>query len=246
MAELTPTDTSITTKVSADLAWARHHLFLLAVVLVLAFAGIYGIESLIAKHDQTADAKWQQILALQNAQTQELKQEIAANELKHAQEETQNLALIGQLATAMEKRDAATVKQTKIDATLSAADAAQRLSQQTGAKPGEVTAQGDNLLVDLPISRGIVTSLDLLPTVQADLADTKNQLKAEISIAANAQSDTADQKKLAGKLQTTIDEDGKACDARVADVKSDARKSKTKIAAIFTVVGVIAARLLGI
>lgn len=228
---MTP-DTSITSKVTADIAWARHHLFLLLAVVVLVFAGVYGVESLLANARAEKDAQWKSVVAADQAR-------LATDEANWQQQFQVLSAQNTHLLTAIQARDSALAVQQKKDATLSANDAAQRLAQQTKAAPGEVTAQGNNLLVDLPISRGIVTSLDELFTIRTDLADTKMQLANETTIAGNTQKDLSEQK-------TANSDQVKACAAQVADVKAQARKSKTKIAAIFTIVGIVAARLLGI
>jgi hypothetical protein len=226
----TPED--ITSKVATDLAWARHHLFLLAAVSILVFAGVFGVESLLAKHDAQKDAQWKAVVAADQ-------QRLATDEANWAQQFQALTAQNTQLLSAIQTRDAALVVQQKKDATLSANEAAQRLSEQTKAAPGEVTAQGNNLLVDLPISRQIVTSLDQLPVLVANLADMKTQLANETTIANNAQADATAQK----KINTDQVE---ACKAQVADVKAQARKSKTKIGGIMFTLGIIAARLLGI
>lgn len=242
---MTP-DVSITSKVTADIAWARHHLFLLLAVVVLVFAGVFGVESLVAKHD---DSKWEQtkqLLAAQQAQTKQLSDQYAADKKQRDAENAAKDAEILQLVQTIQKRDAATQKQVQIDSSLSAQEAAQRLSQQTKASPGEITAQGNNLLVDLPISRGIVTSLDRYFAAQVDLLDTQKQLADETVKFNNAQSDVKEQKGIVGALQTTLGTQQQACQQHIDQINSDARKSKTKIAGIFTVVGIIAAKFLGI
>ena len=232
MAELTPTDTSITTKLSADLAWARHHLFLMAVVLVLTFAGIYGVLNLVARDRAANDSKWQAILAAQTAQfTEENKKRDAENAASKQE--------ILQIAQSIANRNTQVAQQVKTDATLSAQEAAQRLTQQTKAQPGEVTAQGSNLLVDLPISRGIVTALDLLPAAQADLTDTQKQLAAQTQISTNLQADVSG-------LRTLNQDQQKACQAQVAAVKAQARKSKLKWFLAGLVTGFVGARAAGI
>ena len=232
MAELTPTDTSVTTKVSTDLAWARHHLFLTGVVLVLTFAGIYGVLNLVARDRAANDSKWQAILAAQTAQfTEENKKRDAENAASKQE--------ILQIAQSMAARNTQVAQQVKTDATLSAQEAAQRLTQQTKAQPGEVTAQGNNLLVDLPISRGIVTSLDLLPAAQENLTDTQKQLAAQAQISTNLQADVSG-------LRTLNTDQQKACQAQIAAVKAQARKEKLKAFVIGFFSGVIGARVLGI
>lgn len=246
MAELAPTDTSITTKISADLAWARHHLFLLAVVLVLAFAGIYGVESLISSRAAQNDAKWQGILAAQTAQTQMISNQLNQDEKNWQAQNAQQQQIIGQLAQTIAKRNEAAANQQKTDASLSAVEAAQRLSQQTHAKPGEVTAQGDTVIATLPVARTVVGAFDLLDTVQANLTDTQKQLSSESVINTNLQANVAAQKNLVSALRTENTDQQKACVAQVSAVKAQARKSKLKWFGIGYIAGFVSARLLGI
>jgi hypothetical protein len=224
--------TDVVSTIKNDYSWLTHHLLMLALVGVLVIGSVYGIESLIAKHDAAKDAQWKSVVAADQ-------QRLATDEANWQQQfqvlSAQNTQLLG----AISQRGAALAVQQKKDATLSANEAAQRLSEQTKAAPGEVTAQGNNLLVDLPISRQIVIGLDQLPVLQANLTDTKTQLTNETTIAQNAQSDVVAQKKVnADQVE--------ACKAQVADVKAQARKSKLKWFGIGYVAGVISARLLGI
>jgi hypothetical protein len=232
--------------VKADFTWLKQHLILVAFAALLVFGGVYFVDGLLSKHAAENDAKWQSILKTQQAQTQAISNQLNQDEANWAQVQAKLLAANQQLASAIATRDSAAQKQTQTDATLSASEAAQRLAQQTGAKPGEIAAQGDNISVDLNISRGIVTSLDLLPAAQADLVDTKKQLANETDIATNSQADVAAQKNLVSALRTENTDQQKACVAQVSAVKAAARKSKLKWFGIGYVAGFVSARILGI
>src|SRR4029077_15528750 len=123
------------------------------------------------KHDIQNSAKYEAIFAAQTQQTQILQKQLQADEEQSAQIEARLLAQNSQLAQQISARNQAVVAQVKSDATLSTQDAAARLSQQTNATAGEVTAQGNNVTIDLPITRAVVSALDELPVVQANLAD---------------------------------------------------------------------------
>lgn len=218
----------ITTTITKDLTWIKGHIFLLLAVVFLIFIGIYGIEDVLAKHDKEKDAAAQQALAIQAAQTQALITKLGQDEQTWSQQNAQNQQIIAQLATAITTRDAATRKQQQVDATLSASAAAERISQQTGAKAGEVVANGDMIQLDLPITRQVVQQLDTIPALQGDLKDTQSQLTAETAVAGNLQSDLNGQKQLVGSLQAQNADQVKACAAQVKDLKAQARKSKLK------------------
>ena len=214
--------------IATDFNYLKHHLILLALVVALAFGGIYGIESLIARHDAVNAQQQQAALAAQVALVQSLQQQISHDEQVYAAQNAALAQTISGLANAISTRDKQNDQQKQKDATLTAQEAAARLSEQTKAQPGEVTAVGTGGSIDLPISRQVVASLDQLTTVTADLADTKTSLANETTIAGNNAAETTGQKQLVGALQTQIVDADKACKAEVASVKADARKSKFK------------------
>lgn len=216
------------TTIITDWKWLRTHLVLVFVAAALVGGGIYGVEALIAKHEAEKDSQWQQILAAQTAQTQLLQNKLNQDESNWSVQNAQNQQLIGTLAQTIAKRDAATKQQQQLDATLSTAQAADRLSQQTGAKTGEVVATGDLVQLNLPVSRQVVQLLDTIPALQGDLADTKSQLGAETAVATNLQANVTEQKTLIAAQQTQFTDSQNACKAQVADLKAQARKSKLK------------------
>ena len=214
--------------IESDLGWFKTHIVLLAVIVILTFGGIYGVETIIEKHDADNNSKWQAINQQQVAQVQSLSDKLASEEKDRIEENTRQTAILAQLATTIAQRDKDTAAAVQKDTTLSASEAAQKIAQQTNAQAGEVTAQGDIIQLDLPVARTIASIADQLPAVKADLADTQKQLTAETAIATNLQTDTVQQQQLidAMKLQA-IDAD-KACKTQVADIKAKARKSKLK------------------
>jgi hypothetical protein len=237
MTDTAPTPTP--SIIAKDYAWVTHHLISLALVGILTIGGIYGVESLIAKHDSQNSAKYEAILAAQTQQTQTLQKQLQADEEQSAQIEAQLLAQNSQLAQQISARNQAVVAQVKSDATLSTQDAAARLSQQTNATAGEVTAQGNNVTIDLPITRAVVSALDELPVVQANLDDTQKQLVNETTIATNAQTDATDAKKVIAAQVTQMADADKACKADIATVKAQARKSGLKWFLIGLVTGLV-------
>ena len=216
------------TKVVADLKWVKTHIILLIVVAALVFASVYGVESVIAKDRAANDSKWQAILAAQTQQTSALQTQLTKDEQSFAQQNAALLQTIAQLSAQRTARDTQTQKQVQVDANLSAVDTAARLAQQTNAAAQEVTVQGASILLDLPIARSVVASLDTLSSVQADLADVNGELAAETTVAQNNAADAAEQKKLIAAMTVQASDADKTCKADVAKLKADARKSKLR------------------
>jgi len=165
---------------------------------------------------------------ISEAQTKDalLAQAIASLSAANAQLSAQQNARNVQLAT-----------QVKTDATLSAQQAADRLTQQTNAASGEITASGNNVTVDLPMSRQLVTNLDMLPVVEANLADTQKQLANETQIATTAEADVVAQKAEIVGLNKQLADSAVACTAAVNVEKAKARKGKLKFFGIGFIVG---------
>lgn len=238
--------TDITTTVKNDFSYIKHHIILLAVVVVLAFGAIYGIESIIASHDATSSTQWKAILQAQTAQTQVIANKLTIDEQTWTQQNAAQQAVIAQLASSIIQRDKATTVQVQHDATLSAVEAAQRIASQTKSQPGEVLAQGGNVQLDLPISRVVVASLDQLPAIQADLIDTRKQLVSETTVATNLQNNVDEQSTLIAVMKTQAIDADKSCKADIATVKAQARKSKLRWFGVGVIIGVIGAHFAGI
>ena len=226
--ETTPTPTPVTSTLLKDWHWLTQHLVALAIVVGLAFGGVYFVENLIAKHDAQNSAQYATILALQTQQTQTLQKQLSTDEANWAQVEAQLLAQNAQLTKQITARNQVTAAQVQTDASLSAQDSATRIAAQTHASAGEVTAQGNDVILDLPITRVVVASLDQLPAVESDLADTTKQLANETTVAANAQSDVADAKKVIASQTTQLADADKSCKAQIAVVNAKARRGKLK------------------
>lgn len=211
-----------------ELSWFKHHIILLAVVVVLVIGSVYGIESVIAKARSEESSKWQAISQAQTEQVKTLSDKLTVDESIRAQENAQQNAILVQLATAISQRDKAVAVQIQKDATLDAAGAAQKITQQTKAQPGEVVAQGNNVQMDLSVSRIVASNQDLLPAVQLDLTDTKKQLVSETTIANNYQSDVVQEADLVTSMKVQEASADKACKSEISNVKAQARKSKIK------------------
>src|ERR1700693_4457406 len=161
----TPAST-ITTVVTHDLQWLKGHVILVAVVAVLVLGSVYGIESLISKHDVANEARDEKLLAVVTSQTTDLKARMTQDEQAAVARDAQYQQIITGLTQTIQKQNSQLQQQIKVNATLTATETAQALAQKTQAAPGTVTAQGDNVTVALPIARILNTDLDKLATTQ--------------------------------------------------------------------------------
>lgn len=237
---MTDTVTPVAPKPAASpILTFRHHLILLVLAAVLVTGSVYGVEGVIARHDLENSTKWNSILQTQTAQTVALQKQIASDEEVAAIRDAAYQKTISQLAQTISVRNAQTQQQVKNDASLNAQQAAIRLATQTNAQAGEIGVAGDTISLDLPITRNIISNLDLLETAQADLSDTEKQLAAQQGLTADAAADDNKQKSLVAALQTEVLDSDKACLAQVKTLKAQNRKSKIKIFFVGYVAGFI-------
>ena len=235
--------------VEKDYAWVKMHIAALLVTFVLiggsVVGSVYGVESLIAKHDLATEQRYNTALAGEVANTKAAQDALATT---IASFNTQLQALQAQnvqLTQSIAARNAQTQKQVKIDATLDAAETAQRLSTQTSASAGQVQVapNGSDITVALPITRSIVADLDSLQSSQANLVDTQKELDNTNQLFTSSQQVVAAQKKTIDAQDAQIAGQVKACQTEVDTVKSQARKGKIKWFFIGYVAGFISGRV---
>jgi len=234
--------------ISDDLTYIRHHIILLIIVVGLAFGGIYGVESLVARHDAANASQTALILKQQQQQVASLESQLQSNEQQWQKVETQLLVENTQLAQTIAQRNTQLAVVQKQNATLTAQEAAQQLTVQTKAQPNEVTAQGSTVILDLPIARTLVSDLDSIQVLQANLSDTQTQLKNETQIASNSQANVKEQAVVITNLQTENKDEIIACTTQIAAIKATNRKDKIKVFlkgfVAGTVFGVIGKRMI--
>lgn len=211
-----------------DLAWIKAHLILLAAVVLLSGGIVYSIETLIAKHDAAREAKDQQIENLIIAQTTDLKARLAQDEQASAVRDAQYNQIITTLSGTIAKQSAQLQKQIAVNATLTAAQTAQAISQKTGANPGEVTAVGDNVTMVLPVARTINTDLDKLSTTQLQLDETQKQLTAQNGLTTDALLDYVNAKKVIASQDSQLKAADKVCTDKIDTLKAKNRKTNLK------------------
>lgn len=227
-----------------EVNWLKHHLILLGVIALLVFGGVYGIESLLSSRDAANNARFEEILKATQQQVTILQTKLDEREMVWQQQNQEQQVLIQKLGAGIVQRNQATQESIKRNATLSAAEAAQKLTQQTSANPGEILPGADAVTLSLPVTRNVISSLDLLPTVQANLADTEQKFLAQQTIATNLQDNLNTEKELIAALRKNITDADNACKSEIAVIKSNARKSNLKWAAGGAVFGAVVKALI--
>lgn len=218
--------------VEKDYAWVKMHIAALLVTFVLiggsVVGSVYGVESLIAKHDLATEQRYNTALAGEVANTKAA-QDALATTIASFNTQLQALqAQNAQLAQSVIARNAQTQKQVKIDATLDAQETAQRLATQTSASAGQVQVapNGSDITIALPITRSIVADLDSLQSSQANLVDTQKELDNTNQLFTSSQQVVAAQKTTIDSLTAQNAGQVKACAEEVKTAKAVARKSK--------------------
>lgn len=229
-------DTQIAGKVSQDIAWAQHHLFLLVAVAVLTVGSIYGIESLLARRANDQFQQAQAILAQMQKQNEQVQ---AASKAEIEALTQQNVVLTQQFQAAMSAiatRDAQLLKDRQEIKTLPPS----QLATKWGAAANEaapVIATNGDFDVPLPLAQKSVDALIQVPVLSKDNTELKSSLAAQTQIASNNQTKFDDEKK-------AHDSDTKTCvqtiatkDAEIKKVKADARKHNIIISVISLALG---------
>jgi RNA-binding protein YhbY len=200
------------------LVFDKIHIAAFAVAIGLALFGVYSFEAHKADLAETKATSLQataQLISQQNVQFQQ-----------QMQQEFQ------QLAQALSARQVIEVKIPQANQVLTSSQTADAITKATNAKPGEVTSVGDTVVMDLPVSRTVLSDVQLVPLLQQDKVDLGKQLKDEQ--AAHASDTKADAAELT------------ACKATVVAVQRKSLKRAIKAFFIGVVVGVVGGRAAGI
>ena len=222
------TDSVVVSTVKKDLTWIASHIVLLLVVAGLIAGAVYFVDNIIEKHDAANDQKFEQILTIQTAQTKSLQQQLAADQNLNAQHDAAYQKTIAQLSQSIVQRNANAQKQQAVDVTLDAVTAAQRITQQTQAQPGQVNVAGNTVGLDLPVARTVVSGLDSLVVTQANLTDTQKELTAQTALTTDARKEVTDANAVVASQKTQLGDADKACDSKLTVLRSSERKSKFK------------------
>jgi hypothetical protein len=196
----------------------KSHLVGIVTVMVLIAGSVYGVNSLIEKHDEKNDAKWSAIIAQDQAKTN-------ADEAQLQQTLAAALAQNASLSAQMAQRDVALAKVVASIRTAAPSVVAKDLG---GTSPDPTT-------VSLPIdtARNIDTQLAMLPVVEANLADETTKFNNDEKIIAGDKLVITD---LQTQLSNFVPVD-KPCASQISTLKAKQHKTLFKVA---TIVGIIA------
>ncbi len=220
-----------------DWKWVTQHVILLILAGLLVFGAVYGVESLLTKHDIAMEAKYSQILNQQSAQTQLLETQLKTDESNwtqlSSQLTSQNAADQQIIATRDSQINQLITKINVMKPPQIAADL------QTKLHSGVATVLPDGIKLDTNAARDVDSQLAQGTAAEQNLVITKTELENEVMLVNGAEktisvSNTAlaaEQKKNADQIT--------ACSAEVRTVKAEATKGKLKWFGIGVVVGFI-------
>lgn len=193
-------------------SFLTHHLILTAVLVIALFTGIFGVQHLIDQHDAVERQRAHEDLAAVVQQVKVLQDKQAADDAATAQREAVRDAIIKDLIAQASARDKALEEQIKKNATLTAQQAAARMVQEYNAPPTAAQAQGDSVLVDLPLSRQIVSTFDSFQTCKADLNGAQQQIEQQKGSIADLKTQVSDRDKTITGKDTELAKQKKADD----------------------------------
>jgi hypothetical protein len=222
-----PIVTNAENVVKKDLSWITHHLILVGVLVAVLFLGIWEVQSLIEKHDEKKAQQANTALQVVVDQVKRLEEHQAQNDVAIAQREAARDALDKALIATINARDKALTDQIQKNATLTAQQAAARLSEQYKAQPGEVTASGDTVIADLPLARSFVNTFDQLNVCTANYVDEQKQLAAEQARTADLKTQVSDRDKtITGKNEELVKQKAKDDEGKKVAVDKEKKKHK--------------------
>lgn len=229
-------DSQISNTVSQDLAWARHHLFLLVAVAVLVVGSVYGILTVIANHDKQGFLQQQAILQQFTEQNKQVQAQTKAEIDALAQ---QNVVLQQQLTTittAIATRDAQLIKDRAQIQTLPPSQLATKWGASANEPAPTIDSNG-NFLASLPLAQKSTDALIQLPVLTQDKKDLQTEVDKETTVANNTQKQFDDEKKAHTSDQEVCTQTIKTKDANIKSLKADARKRNILIAIISAAFG---------
>jgi hypothetical protein len=199
-------------------------LLILGALAVILLLGNHYLDSASAAADARNQAAQSVLQAQKDANAQTAAQVQAAQEQYQAlaqQLNAQNAKLLGQIASLSQ----ALAARQKVDAALPLPDLALRWQALLNV-PSGIAATPAGLNVSPSVSVQTVQALESLPVIKQQLAD-------ETTLAGNKDKQLDSQNALVVGLQSQVSglnlqlvDTGKACDARVAAINANARKSK--------------------
>lgn len=215
-----------------DLSYLKTHVILalsgLGLIVALVLGSVLGIEHIIGVMRTAEDTRATQALVAAQTTQKILTDRLDQHDAAAAQREAVYVETIQSLAKQMAARDTAAQQARTQASTLNAVDTAAAIAKQTNAAPGEVTATGDNVTMDLAVARTVNRNMISLDQAQANLKDTQGQLVAVSGQLADCKVTVTDQKAvIAGDAAVLVAAQKKA-DADLAVEKNKTKKAGIK------------------
>lgn len=242
---MTTSPETITQKVQADYSWLTHHILMLVIVGVLVIGSVYGIESVIARHDHENALEKQafaQTLAQQN-QTFQAQTQTQINTL--VQQNTALQQQIGVLATAITTRDS----QLRTQQAQVPALTPDQLSvewQKDIKNAGNIKPILGGYQVDQSAAVASLQAIEAVPVLQQDILDLQTSNK---NLGVQIVNETAiyeDEKKAHASDNTANKAAIDAQNAKIKDLNAQCRKSKLRWFGLGFLAGLFAAHSAGI
>lgn len=234
-------DTQITTAVSNDLAYVKHHLISFALVGVLALVTIFGVLTYVSKVRHEDFLQNQAVLATMQKQNEQTQEQTKAQ--IDALTQT-NLALQSQMSalmSAITSRDAQLMKDRAEVKTLPPPQLATKWGEAANESAPSIDANG-NFLAPLPLAQKSADALIQVPVLTKD----NNYLKASLSLS-QEMAKNSDAKFTAEVVAHAADkgvctQQVNTLNAQVKDLKASSRKRAIIIAVVSALFGYVAHR----
>jgi len=223
-----------------DWKWITAHLVLVVVLGAFLACGVYGVNNIIERHDLARAAADAKVLAVAQQQNVTLLQTLQADEAASAARDAQATATINTLFAQVNARDAQLKQTLAQNATLTAAQAAAKLTQQTGAAPGQITAAGNTVVADLPTAIKFVNAFDQLAVAQSDLAAKQGIIDSTNVKLTDATKQLGDANGVIASDKTVLAATVKQCTDDKATPKAKERKHHVIIGIIMFIGGIVA------
>jgi len=205
--------------ITTDISWVQAHLLSLALVVLLSFGGVYGVESIVAKHDDATAKKFQIIASDQAAQNKAFQTQIS-QQISYLQE--QNVEQNKEIAVLTSALSARAIVEKKVQVTTHSLDAEQ-VAEGLGG-----TAVGDVVSLPLPKAQDALTAELLVPLLQADKNNLTDTVAAERKISDNNLAEYTSEKAAHDSDNKTNATIILADKKELVAAKADARKAKIK------------------
>lgn len=221
---------------------AHERLLLVAVAGVVLWFAIGRVDSLIARHDNANLQQAQVTAQTQADKTAAIAEQVAKQSAQYAslaaKVQQQNNALMQAniaLSTAL-------AKQQHTDASLPPTELVNRWSTLVPQAKPTVTPSG--VALDTPSAVATVQALEVVPVLTAQVSNTQKELSnAQSLVTAEGQQVTTLNTEV-GSLRTQLGDNQAVCQAQIAVVRADARKSKRRWFYAGVVVGFVGRQII--